>query len=40
MKELDRLQRFMDRIYRYVWSKKTKPPLIQMQEEGKNMSDA
>ena len=25
--------------YRYVWSKKTKPPLMQMQEEGKNMYD-
>ena len=37
--ELNRMQRFMDRIYRYVWSRKTKPPLIQMQEEQKNMFD-
>ena len=35
--ELKRMQSFMDRIYRYVWSRKTKPPLVQMQEEGRNM---
>ena len=34
VRELNRMQRFLDRIYRHVWSKKTKPPLIQMQEEG------
>ena len=39
VKELNRMQRFMDRIYRYVWSRKMKPPLIQMQEEAKNMFD-
>ena len=39
VREMNRLQKFMDRIYRYVWSRKTKPPLIQMQEEGKNMFD-
>ena len=37
--ELKRLQKFMDRIYRYVWSRKTKPPLMQMEEEGKKMED-
>ena len=37
--ELKRLQKFMDRKYRYVWSRKTKPPLIQMEEEGKKMED-
>jgi hypothetical protein len=26
-------------MYRYVWSRKTKPPLIQMTEERKNMFD-
>ena len=39
VRELNRMQRFMDRIYRYVWSRKTKPPLIQMQDESKNMFD-
>ena len=29
----------MDRKYRYIWSRKNKPPLIQMQEEHKNMQD-
>ena len=39
VKEINRLQRFMDRIWRYVWSRKTKPPLFQMDEERKNMWD-
>ena len=39
VKEIKRLQSFMDKIYRYIWSRKTKPPLIQMQEENKNMTD-
>ena len=29
----------MDQIYRYIWSSKKKPPLIEMQELGKNMWD-
>ena len=29
----------VDRYYRRIWSRKTKPPLMQMQEEGKNMAD-
>ena len=37
--ELNRMQKFMDRIYRYVWSRKMKPPLTQLQEKGKNMFD-
>ena len=37
--EMKRLQKFMDRAYRYVWSRKNKPPLRQMQEEKKNMAD-
>ena len=37
--ELNRLQRFVDKAYRFVWSRKNKPPLIQMREEGKNMVD-
>jgi hypothetical protein len=37
--EVKKLQSIMDRIYRNIWSKHTKPPLIQMQEEHKNMQD-
>ena len=37
--EIKKLQSFVDRMYRYIWSNKTKPPLIQMQEVGKNMQD-
>ena len=37
--EIKRLQRFVDKGYRYVWSRKNKPPLVQMKEEGKNMAD-
>ena len=37
--EIKKLQSFVDRMYRYIWSNKTKPPLIQMQEDGKNMQD-
>ena len=29
----------MDRCYRYIWGNKRQPPLIQMQEERKNMFD-
>ena len=38
-RELKRLQGFMDRCYRHVWCRRTRPPLIQMQEEGKRMED-
>ena len=37
--EIKKLQKTMDRIYRYIWSKKNGPPLIQMQREQKNMQD-
>ena len=37
--EVKRLQSTMDKMYRYVWSNKTKPPLIQMQEQHTNMQD-
>ena len=37
--EMNRMQSMMDRKYRYIWSNKTKPPLIQMQEEHTNMQD-
>ena len=39
VKELKRLQSFVDKAYRYVWSRKTKPPTMQMEEEKKNMAD-
>ena len=38
-REIKKLQSSMDRKYRYIWSNKTKPPLMQMQEESKNMQD-
>ena len=37
--ELKKIQSCVDKMYRHVWSRKTKPPLIQMEEEGKNMQD-
>ena len=37
--ELKKLQSCVDKMYRHVWSRKTKPPLRQMEEEGKNMQD-
>ena len=33
------MQSIMDRKYRHIWSNKSKPPLIQMQEEHTNMQD-
>ena len=39
VKEIKQLQVFADRCYRHVWSRKTGPPLIQMEKEGKNMAD-
>ena len=33
------MQRTMDKMYRYIWSRKNKPPLIQMQQEHKNMQN-
>ncbi|XP_063722275.1 uncharacterized protein LOC134848689 [Symsagittifera roscoffensis] len=37
--ELQSLQSFIDRCYRHVWSSKSKPPLIEMQEKGVIMQD-
>ena len=37
--EMKELQSYVDRCYRYVWSNKTGPPLIQMQREGVNSQD-
>ena len=37
--EINKLQQTMDKKYRWLWSKKIKPPLIQMQEDGYNMQD-
>ena len=38
-KEIKKMQSTVDKMYRYIWSNKTKPPLIQMQEENINMQD-
>ena len=38
-KDVKKLQSWVDKLYRYIWSKKTGPPLRQMQAEGKNMQD-
>lgn len=38
-REIKQMQSFMDKIYRHIWSRKTGPPLIQMQNEGKNRFD-
>ena len=37
--EIQKMQKLVDRAYRYVWSDKKGPPLMQMQREGKNMFD-
>ena len=39
VKEMKKLQVYMNRCYRHVWSRKTGPPLKQMEREGKNMAD-
>ena len=39
VREIKKLQSMVDRYYRWVCSRKTMPPLIQMQKEGKNMAD-
>ena len=35
--EVKRMQQQVDKLYRQVWSSKTKPPLIEMEERGVNM---
>ena len=37
--EMKQLQKTIDRMYRNIWSRKYCPPLIQMQQEQKNMQD-
>ena len=39
VRELKKMQSTVDKMYRHVWSRKTKPPLRQMEEESKNMQD-
>ena len=36
---IQKMQKLLDRAYRYVWSDKKGPPLMQMQREGKKMFD-
>ena len=37
--EIAKLQRCMDKKYRSIWARRTGPPLIQMQQQHKNMFD-
>ena len=37
--EIKRLQQFMDKTFRYIWSRKNQPPLMEMQQKGTNMQD-
>ena len=37
--EIKRMQKFVDKAYRYVWRRGDRAPLVQMQEEGVNMVD-
>ena len=37
--EIRKLQSMMDKKYRQIWSRQIGPPLMQMQQEGKNMHD-
>ena len=39
LRDLQKLQKQVDRMYRYIWSNKRGPPLMQMQEEQVNMQD-
>ena len=38
-RDVKKLQKWMDRCYRYVWSNRNGEPLRQMQESGVNMQD-
>jgi hypothetical protein len=38
-RDMKRFQSWVDKCYRYMWSNKSGPPLIQMQREHKNMQD-
>lgn len=37
--DIKKLQSWIDRCYRYIWSNKHEPPLRQMEREGQNMQD-
>ena len=37
--EIKRIQQFMDKSLRYIWSRKNQPPLMEMQQRGVNMQD-
>lgn len=37
--DMKNLQSWVDKCYRYIWSNKRQPPLIEMEERGKNMQD-
>ena len=37
--EIKRMQKLVDKAYRYVWNRRNKLPLMQMQEEARNMED-
>jgi hypothetical protein len=39
VKDMNRLQKWMDKCYRYVWSDQNGQPLRQMQARGVNMWD-
>ena len=39
LRDIKKLQSSVDRMYRYIWSRKNKPPLVQMQETSTNMQD-
>ena len=38
-KDVDKLQKWVDKCYRYVWSNRNGAPLMQMQTRGVNMQD-
>ena len=38
-RDMKRLQQFMDKCYRYVWSERNGEPLRQMEAQGVNMQD-
>lgn len=37
IKDIKRLQQYIDKAYRYIWSRKSKPPTMEIQKRGINM---
>ena len=37
LSEINQIQRSVDKIYRWIWSSKNQPPLMEMESKGKNM---